>query len=810
MSQRHLDALLKPRNVALIGASARPGSVGALLLGKLADGSFKGDVWPVNPKGRIDAARSAFRDVRELPAAPDLALIAAPGHAVPGVLRALGRHGGKAAVIFADDLGTGDARRHAKAAHLVARISRRYGVCVLGPASVGLQSPASGLDASLSLARTAPGDLAFVTQSAAIASAAIDWAASRRIGFSHVVSLGERLDIDFGVMLDWLALDTDTRAILLHIESVKDARRFMSAARAAARAKPVIVLKTGRSDDATRTVHAQVGAVGGDDVYDAAFRRAGLLRVGDLDELFEATATLAANRQPLGDRLAILANGGGLSVLAVDTLFDLGGRLANVEPGALGRATWAKGNPLDVTSDAPPEWYAEAAKTLLAAPSVDAVLAIHAPSPFVPALAPARALIEAAVASRKPVLSSWVGGGSQTAARELFVEAGVPSYDTPRQAVRGFMHLVNFRRNREISMETPPSQPEAFSIDVERARAVIDKARRAGRMELSPDESLTVLQAAAIATAPVYRPVQGTAYDLVIALRDDPVFGPIVVFGRGGRVGRRLDDRALDLPPLNMKLARDIMARTRVWRLLQGGDGQRAAALDALALTLIKVAQIAVDLPEIASLRIEPLRLDARAAEAVSARIWLSQPQHNASRLSIRPYPKELETTLTLPDGRSFELRPVRPEDEPTIIEMGTRISREDARMRFFAPLQRLSHDMAARLSQLDYDRQMAMIALGTDPDGERRSWGVVRIAADPDNDTAEFAIIVRSDLKGAGLGSRLMRHIIEYARASGLRTLIGFVLAENESMLGLARRLGFSAARLPDDATILRVTLPL
>lgn len=810
MSQRHLEALLKPKSIALVGASARPGSVGALLLAKLGGGRFTGEVWPVNPKGRVDEARKAFRSVRDLPAAPDLALIAAPGSAIPGILRDLGRRGGKAAAIFADDLGRGDSRRHAKVQYLLSHIARRYDLSILGPSSAGFQSPGLGLDASLSAAPASAGDLAFVTQSAAVASVVVDWTAARRIGFSHVVSLGDMMDIDFGTMLDWLALDQGTRAILLHVESVSDARRFMSAARAAARAKPVIVLKTGRSIAASRTIHTPAGGTVVDEVYDVAFRRAGMLRVGDLDELFEATATLAANRQQPGERLAILANGGGLGVLAADALMDLGGRLADVEPLAPGRPTWSRGNPLDVSSDAPAERYAEAARALLAARTVDAVLAIHAPSPFVLSTGPAQALIDAAAGSRKPVFACWVGGTSQDPARRLFVEAGIPSYDMPRQAVRGFMHLVNFRRNRETLMETPASQPEAFAIDIVQARRIIADARRAGRLELTPEESLALLRAAAIATAPTFRPIEGTAYDLVAALRDDPVFGPILVFGRGGLVGRRLDDRSLALPPLNMKLARDAMARTRVWRLLQGGEDQPAAALDALALTLIKVAQIAVDLPEIASLRIDPLRVDARAAVAMAARVWLLPSQPEGTRLAIRPYPKELERTEILADGRTFLLRPMRPEDEPDLIEMGQRMSREDVRLRFFAPMRSLSHEMAARLTQLDYDRQMALAALGIDADGQRRCWGVVRISADPDNESAEFAVTVRSDLKGRGLGRLLMDRIIAHARTRGLRTLVGYVLAENQAMLALSREVGFTPSRVPGDSTVIKVTLPL
>ncbi|QQS14394.1 MAG: GNAT family N-acetyltransferase [Rhodospirillales bacterium] len=802
MSLRRLETMLRPRSVALIGASARPGSVGELLLRRLTSGAFKGAVWPVNPKGRVDAARPAFRAPKDLPEIPDLALIAAPAAAVPGAVRDLAKRGCRAAVVFAADLGGGDQRRHGKAVELATRYARRAGMSLLGPASAGLQSPAIGLDASL-LATAAPdGDLAFVTQSAAVASAALDWAATRRIGFSHVVTLGEAVDVDFGLMLDWLALDERTRAILVHIESVRDSRRFLSAARAAARSKPVIALKTGRTPASARAVHAPGGAVGADEVYEAAFRRAGMLRVGDLDELFEATTTLAAKRHPSGDRLAILANGGGLGVLAADALHELGGRLVAA----------AGGGPNDIGSDAPPERYTAATSAALDDPMVDALLVTQAPSAFVDSRAAADAVIAAAAASgtRKPVLASWVGGETQRGAREAFTAAGLPVYDTPRQAVRGFMHLVQFRRNREILMETPASQPEAFAIDIAAARAVIDAARRAGRIELSSVESLALLRAASITTAPTFRPVEVDAYDLVVALRDDPVFGPVVVFGRGGLVGRRLDDRALALPPLNMHLAREAMARTRVWRLLQGDSERAPVALDALALTLIKVAQIAVELPDVATLRIDPLRVDGAGVIAMEARVWLTPAPRAAPRLAIRPYPKELERRETLRDGTSFALRPLRPEDEPEVIRMIGRMDREDVRLRFFAPMARLSHDMAARLTQLDYDRQMALVAIGVEPDGASHGWGVVRLAADPDNESAEFAVTVRTDLKGRGLGTLLMERIIAYARASGLKTLTGMVLAENEPMLTLCRRLGFRAARDREDPGVVRVELPL
>jgi len=877
---RNFEALFRPTSIALVGASSRPGAVGALIARNLRAGGFNGPIWLVNRNGRPCGGHPTLRSIANLPATPDLAILSVPVDQVAASITALAARGTRAAVVITDGL---DAARRAA----VLAAARSNTMRIVGPNCLGVMMPAQGLNATFAHRLALKGGLGFVSQSGAVITAAVDWASARNIGFSHVVSLGEMCDVDFGDMLDWLALDQATTAILLHVESITNARKFMSAARAAARSKPVIVLKAGRSEAAARAAHAHVGALAGADaVYDAAFRRAGMLRVEDLDGLFEATASLASSRPLFGDRLAILTNGGGLGVLAADALVGAKGRLAEFTPETLATldvrlpSTWSRGNPVDILGDAPAEHYEHALEALLADSGVDAALVLNSPTAVTPGEDSARATVAAASRTRKPVLTSWVGAEAQIEARKVLLAANLPSYETPRQAVRGFMDLVTWRRNRVALMETPPSQPEAFTLDVAAARAVIAAARAQGRDALNEAEAKEVLDACAIpvvdvlvasgaeeavdAAARIGAPVAlkilspdiarrsdvgGVALDLhnegevlratsdmrarvarlrpeariegfavqrmverrdacelVVGLTEDPTFGPIVRFGHGGAAVERLADHALGLPPLNMKLARDLIEDTRVWRLLQGYDGRPPAAIDVIALTLIKVAQIAAELPEIAELEINPLLADSRGVVALDARVRLRAKDAPARALAIRPYPRGLERQETLRDGRAFTLRPIRPEDEGALRAMGERLEREDIRMRFFAPLAHLTHELAARLTQIDYDRQMAFVALG----GGGEIWGVVRLSADPDNVSAEFAIIVRSDLKGSGLGRLMMARIIAYARQRGLGRIEGLVLRENETMLDFSRHLGFAVTGVPEDPTIVRVVLAL
>ncbi|MGO4726212.1 MULTISPECIES: bifunctional acetate--CoA ligase family protein/GNAT family N-acetyltransferase [unclassified Inquilinus] len=816
MSVRNLDALFRPASIALIGASRRPGSVGAVLARNLFAGGFGGPVMAVNPRTQSFGGAPSYPSVAALPVVPELAVIATPPATVPGLIAELGARGTRAAVVVTTGFDAGPEGAGLRQAMLDA--ARPHLLRIVGPHCLGLMAPHHGVNASLGHVAPLAGDIAFVSQSGDIAAAVLDWATHRGIGFSHAVSLGDMADVDFGDLLDWLAADSRTRAILLHVETVTQARKFMSAGRIAARTKPVVVIKAGRT-----------GALAGPDaVYDAAFRRAGMLRVFDLAELFDAVETLAGGLRVDGERLAILSNGGGIGVLAAEALADAGGSVAALSPETLARLDVALpghslGNPVDaigpvdIRGDATGERYARTLDALLADSGKDAVLVLNGPSALADPIPAARAMVQSVAQAtarngrRPPVLTSWLGtGAAAVAARRLLAEARIPGYATPGQAARAFMHLARHRRNQKSLMETPPALPEDFVPDTEAARAAIAAALVEGRSTLAESEARSVLEAYRIPVAPAGSAAGSEAHPLILAIGEDPLFGPILRFGQGGAAAGMLGDSAVALPPLNAVLARELMARARVWRLLQGYPGRPPPDLDAIALTLVKLSQLAADLSEVAALEINPLLADAAGVQALDAQIRVRPPlPAGTPRFAIRPYPQRLVERLVLRDGREIVLRPVRPEDEPAIREMLQRSAPADVRLRFFSTMRSFSHEFAARLTQIDYDREMALVA-EAEEDGRRVLLGAVRIIADPDNETAEYGIMVRSDLKGHGLGSRLMTEIIAYARSRGLKRIYGEVLRENVTMLRMAGELGFAREDVADEPGIVHVTISL
>jgi len=808
MSVRNLDALFRPASIALIA----DGPVGAVLARNLFAGGFDGPVMPVTPSARSVGSALAYPSVAALPMAPDLAVIAAPPDALPGLIAELGGRGTRAAAIVGTDRPAGTKGPDgAKLRQAMLDAARPHLLRILGPDGFGLMAPHHGVNASLGHVAPAAGDLAFVSQSGAVAAAVLDRATRRGIGFSHVVSLGGMADVDFGDMLDWLAADGRTRAVLLHVETVSHARKFLSAARAVARTRPVVVIRPGHGAPGAGDAD---GLIGPDAVYDAAFRRAGMLRVFDLAELFDAVETLASGLKVGGERLAILTNGAGLGLLAAEALAESGGSLAAPAPATLARLGAAGAGPIDLGDAAPADRFARALEALLADPGRDAVLVVNGPSAIADPVEAARAVagVVAAAAKRDgrrpPVLASWLGAGAEAGA--LFAEAHIPAYDTPGQAARAFMHLARHRRNQGLLMQTPPALPEDFQPDADAARAVIAAALAEGRAELTPAEARSVLDAYRIPLLPEGAATPPEAHPLVLGIDEDPVFGPILLFGQGGAAAELLHDGVAALPPLNAVLARDLMMRARVWRLLQGYRGRPAADLDAVALTLVKLSQLAADLSEVAALRINPLLAGTAGVLAPGAEIRVQPPlPPGTPRFAIRPYPQRLVQRLALRDGREVTLRPVRPEDEPAIQEMLQRSSPEDVRLRFFSAMRSFSHEFAARLTQIDYDREMALVA-EAEEDGQRVILGAVRIIADPDGEAAEYGIMVRSDLKGQGLGHRLMTEIIDYARSRGLNRIFGEVLRENTTMLRMAGELGFARADVPDEPGIIHVTISL
>jgi acetyltransferase len=710
---------------------------------------------------------------------------------------------------------------------------------IVGPNCLGLLVPGHGINATFAHLHPQAGDLAFVSQSGAMVAAMLDWAADRAIGFSRVVSLGNMADVDIGDLLDDLALDRHTRAVLLYVEAIAGAREFMSAARAAARRKPVLVIKAGTAAEGARAAGSHTGALAGSDaVYDAAFRRAGMLRVRTVAELFDAATTLATGRSPAGNRLSILTNGGGPGVLATDSVVALGGALAELRPETLARLdgllgpTWSRSNPVDVLGDAGGERYAEALGALLEDRGADAVLVLNAPSALASSLEAARAVAQAAGTPRVPVLASWLGGAGAEPARRWLAEHGVPSYATPEAATRAFLHLVEYRRSRAELLETPSSiADDVPCCDRAGATSVIERALDAGREWLLDDEACALLaayriaagaadganaSAASLGTATLGAAAASSAPavgPLRVGLASDATFGPIVIFGQSGAAPEASGDRAIALPPLNSALARHLIERTRVGRGLEahGTDGESAAALQAIAATLVRVSQIAVDHGSVVELEIDPLIVDGGGARALRARVRVSAGMpRGEERLAIRPYPRELEGEIELRDGQRLPMRPIRPEDEPRLLEAFEHLSPEDVRLRFFSPLRVLHHDFAAQLTNIDYDRAMAFVVL--EPPGDETSAivGTARLTADADNERAEYAVTVRTDWQGRGLGYALMKRTIDYARDRGLHELFGLVLRDNLAMLSMNRELGFRVTGSNEGPDILRVSLDL
>lgn len=898
MTIRHLDALFNPKAVAVIGASTRPGSVGRMVMRNLLDGGFAGPIMPVNPRYNSVEGVLAYRAIADLPVTPDLALICTPPEQVPEMVAQLGKRGARVAVLIGAGLGRTYTSGGASLAQAAVDAARPSGLRLLGPNTLGLVVPRVGLNASFAPARVPKGRIAFLTQSGAIGTAVMDHAVAQGVGFSAMVSLGDCRDIDFADVIDYLAGDPSTRAILLYIEAVGGARRFLSAVRAAARNKPVLAIKSGRGPDAARAAATHSGALMGEDaVYDAALRRAGILRVGEIDELFDAVETLARLQPPRGDRLAILSNGGGPGVMAVDSLIAGGGRLADLAPETVARldgvlpGVWSGGNPVDIGGDSGTERYAEALDILLEDKGCDAVLVLHAPTAVTDGAEVARIVAKAAERTRRPLLTSWLGGPGAAPARRILNDAGIATYDTPNNAVRGFMHRVGYRRIQDMLMQTPPSVPETFTPDIPAAKAVIAGARTEGRTRLTEIEAGRILGAYGITTietrfardaeeavtaagalgfpavvkiaspsiehksavagvaldlenadevrrsiatltermarrAPdavldgflVQRMIRRPrAHELLVAVVHDPVFGPVIAFGQGGTAVELIEDRALALPPLNTVLAREMMGRTRVHKLLQGYRDRPAADLDELSGLLIRISQMVVDLPDMRSLDINPLVADENGVLVIDAHIEVFEDNRTRGPLAIRPYPLDLVETVTLADGRHAVLRPIRPEDEPGHQDFVRHLTPEDIRYRFFGVVREFSHTEMARFTQIDYDREMAFIARARFDGGDipetrpgrlpdetgAETLGVVRVVFDPDGVDAEFAVVVRSDLKGRGLGIRLMNKVIAYCRSRGIHRIVGQVLRDNRPMRKLMVTLGFTVRESLEDDVV-------
>lgn len=896
MSVINLDHLFNPKSVTVTGATNDPADPGGLVMKNLMGGGFSGPVMPVSAEAEAISGVLTYKSVNDLPKTPDLAVIADPLDEVPEVLRSLRERGTRAAVLVGSGFSRMAPGEREEFRKTVRNVANPPDMRILGPKSLGFMVPSLNLNATLSHSRATPGKLAFISQSDSLFATVVDWARDKGVGFSHLVALGARLDVTFADIIDYLGTDPMTRSIMVYVESIHDAREFMSAARAASRNKPVLVLRPGKALDALPSCSLDQGpCVPGltGEIYDVAFRRAGMLRVETIDELFDAARTVSTPRHAKGRRLAVLTNGASAGVMAADRLLAGGGEMAEFSeetrkalealPGGRNAAV----NPVGIPFNADGETYSEALKALVKDKGVDAVLVMHVPWAAQPEAETAAAVAKALKRVKKLVLTAWLGSGDASdEARAEFASAGIPTYESLTQAVRAFLHLADYRLSQNLLMEAPDSLPTDFFPDTTTARNVVEKVLGENRSELSETEAKDVLAAygipvvetrfavsakeAVIAADELGYPVavkvrspqisqpfhvggvlldletpervwEGAAtllarvnrerpdayiegfivqkmgrrpgaHELFVAAETDPVFGPVLKTGHGGMAREVIQDSALALPPLSMTLAREAVRRTRISHLLSGTPTQPPADIDDICLTLIQISQLLIDVPQISNLDINPLYADNEGVLALGADISVAPyDKDGQSRLAIRPYPRELEECVQTRDGRKVTLRPIRPEDESTHREFLAKLSDEDLRMRFFGVVRRdFDHKDLARFTQIDYDREMAFIATAPDENGAPETLGVMRTNTRPDNSEAEFAIVVRSDQKGTGLGSLLFHKGIEYTRMRGTEELTGQTLAENKAMQGLAKKFGFRITPDPDDRDVVNMTLDL
>ncbi|MEM6710797.1 MAG: bifunctional acetate--CoA ligase family protein/GNAT family N-acetyltransferase [Pseudomonadota bacterium] len=899
MSLRNLDAFFEAGHIALVGASPKQGSVGKAFAENLLHDRGKRTISLVNPHHNEILHEPCVPALSDLATTPDLAIIATPADTVPGLVAEAKLAGVRGAVVVSSCKG-GDRRALRRAMQAAARGSKMR---ILGPDSQGIFAAANNLNASLASTPPQSGSLGLIAQSGAIMNAVLDWGSAFKVGFSKAISLGDAADVDLDDLLDYLAYDARTRAILVCVESVGNTRRFFSAARAAAKVKPVVILKSGRHSHTANIVstHADILATE-DAVYDAVIRRAGLLRVYDLDGLFDAAEALARLKRPseTGERLSIVTNDLGIGIIAADRLLDLGGKLAATNQATRERLApfvplhWNGHMPLDLEAALPIDDQLAVIDALIDDDQSDGLLIAYSPNRMSDGSEAAARLVELLQAKAKntlrpkPIFVSWLEREADALA--TFDDAKIARFRTPGDAVRGFMDVSRYAKAQQELSATPPALPEDLaSADVARARALCDTAVTEGRIWLNPIEITDILasygfsyaaplrardaQSAADAAqellaqhravalkidspdiphksdvggvlldldqtlqvhegfdhlmervaerAPTARldgvivqPMADTSkgIELYLGLADDPVFGPVIVFGRGGIAVEAINDKALGMPPLDMRLARQVMEATRVSRLMGGFRGRPAVDQDAVAQALVRLSQLTAEVPQIRRLDLNPmlatpdslLVLDARieiAASTVGDLTFDTNP-----RMTIRPYPRNWERAISLKDGGTVFVRPIRPEDEPAFGLFFTKTTQEDLRLRFFSFVRDFSHKFIARLTQIDYARDMAFGAF----DGNGELLGVVRLHTDPNREVGEYAILLRSDLKGQGLGWSLMQIVIAYGQSERFRFIEGQVLSENTTMLAMCKALGFSVKRDPDDRGIMVARLDL
>ena len=876
MSIENLDKIFQPKSIAVVGASERKGSVGAALMHNLIERGFAGEIFAINPNHKKIGKLPACPSIRDLEVPVDLAIISTPITSVPQIVKDCVDVGvGGAVIISAGGKEIGEPGKKLEAA--IQKEAGHSGLRIIGPNCVGIMSSRSKLNASFANQMPIAGKMAFISQSGAICTAILDLSIKENIGFSYFVSLGDMLDVDFGDMIDYLGGEADVGSIVMYVESLTNFRKFMSAARAVSRVKPIIVLKAGRTQAGALAAASHTGAMAGEDsVYDAAFQRAGILRVKTFEELFDCAELLAKQPKPAGPGLAIITNAGGPGVMAADTLSDFG-----YEPVSLSAETfqkldqilppyWSKRNPIDMLGEATPALYRQVVEICLNAKEVNGLLIISAPQALSDTAEVAAALVDLIREKPIPIITSWVGGVDMQKGRDIFNQAGIPTFDTPERAVRAFMDIYRFSKNIEMLQQIPSRLPRRPEYDRETAKNLIRKGLGAqnyllteleakallssygipvNRMETAVTKEEVVQKAQSIGfpvvmkinsreithksdanavflnlknendaskafdkiiwNAHVYNPkariagvtiqpmLTGHDHELILGVKKDRDFGPVILFGMGGVYAEVLQDRAIAFPPLNRLLANRLMEETKVYRLLKGYRHTKPANLQLLEETLIRLAQLVTDFSEIAELDINPLIVGGDTVCAIDARVLLEPSQTPAPlHLVISPYPDQYEEHTQTSTGVDIFVRPIRPEDAPLLVELFESLSPQSVYRRFFTPMKRLPHSMLARFTQIDYDRHIALVALSVS-NSQESMLGVARVILAHNPKEAEFSIVVGDPWQGKGIGAALLQRCISIAKERGIEKVMGAVLAENTQMLALGKKLGFKIQKV-------------
>lgn len=883
-----LDAIFNPETVAVIGASEKEGSVGRTLLWNLITNSFGGTVYPVNIKRSSVLGIKAYPSLSDVPEQVDLAVIATPAQTVPTIVQECVDNGVRGAIIIS----AGFKERGPEGAALeqkILEIARSGSMRIIGPNCLGVMSPVTGLNATFANAMAQSGSVGFISQSGALCTAVLDWSFHENVGFSHFVSIGSMLDVDWGDLIYYLGNDPRTESIVMYMETIGDARSFMSAAREVALTKPIIVIKPGRTEAAAKAAASHTGSLtGSDEVLEAAFRRSGVLRVSRIDDLFNMAEILAKQPRPQGRRLTIVTNAGGPGVLATDALITDGGELTRLTPqtmeglNELLPAHWSHNNPVDILGDADPERYIHTLELVADDPNSDGLLVILTPQAMTDPTQTAEKLRPYAKLKGKPLLASWMGGADVAAGESILNQANIPTFAYPDTAARMFNYMWRYDRNLRGLYETPllPMESEEVLSAHEEVAKIIEQARRANRTILTEYESKRILaaydipvvttrlaesaeQAAEIAQEigyPVvvklnsetithktdvggvrlnlhdaddvreaYETIEkavaekegpghfhgvtvqpmldlSEAYELIIGSSPDPQFGPVLLFGTGGTLVEVFKDRALALPPLTTTLARRMMNRTKIYEALHGIRGREAVDLDALEKILVRFSWLIAEQPWIRETDINPLLASADQLVALDARVVLyggETSEDDLPRLAVRPYPTKYVSEWTTKSGTDVRIRPIRPEDEPLMVKFHEPLSEHSIYMRYFRALnldQRTAHERLTRICFIDYDREMALVATRVSPEtGDREIIGVGRLSKTFSGDEAEFALLISDRFQGEGLGSELLRRLLNVARNEEIKKVNAYMLPENRAMRKIAENLGFTFKREDD-----------